>query len=64
MNYINGGWTIDWPRKFEIAGTTFDYQRPSSDVESLQALGPTNEDLIIMVSFLKAVIFSPNEKLN
>ena len=50
MNYINGGWTIDWPRKFEIAGTTFDYQRPTADPETLQALGPTTEDLIIMVS--------------
>ena len=51
MNYINGGWTIDWPRKFEIAGTTFNYQRPIGERETLQAAGPTTENLVIMVSF-------------
>lgn len=48
-NYINGGWTIDWPRIFDVAGTTFTYKRPAEEPESLQALGPTSEDLIVMV---------------
>ncbi|RVE66130.1 hypothetical protein OJAV_G00123340 [Oryzias javanicus] len=47
--YINGAWTIDWPRKFDIAGTTFHYKRPTDDPESLEALGPTTENLVVMV---------------
>ncbi|XP_002127703.3 A disintegrin and metalloproteinase with thrombospondin motifs 6 [Ciona intestinalis] len=47
--YINGGWAIDWPRKFDIAGTTFSYKRPAGEPESLQALGPTTEDLVVMM---------------
>ncbi|XP_037838169.2 A disintegrin and metalloproteinase with thrombospondin motifs 6 isoform X5 [Chlorocebus sabaeus] len=47
--YINGAWTIDWPRKFDVAGTAFHYKRPTDEPESLEALGPTSENLIIMV---------------
>lgn len=47
--YINGAWTIDWPRKFEIGGTTFHYKRPADEPESLEALGPTTENLVVMV---------------
>uniref|UniRef100_A0AAY4DII0 A disintegrin and metalloproteinase with thrombospondin motifs 6 n=1 Tax=Denticeps clupeoides TaxID=299321 RepID=A0AAY4DII0_9TELE len=47
--YINGAWTIDWPRKFDIAGTAFHYRRPSDEPESLEALGATTEILIVMV---------------
>uniref|UniRef100_A0A3Q3LBZ3 ADAM metallopeptidase with thrombospondin type 1 motif, 6 n=1 Tax=Mastacembelus armatus TaxID=205130 RepID=A0A3Q3LBZ3_9TELE len=47
--YINGAWTIDWPRKFDIAGTTFHYKRPSDEPESLEALGATTETLTVMV---------------
>ncbi|XP_037548481.1 A disintegrin and metalloproteinase with thrombospondin motifs 6 [Nematolebias whitei] len=47
--YINGAWTIDWPRKFDIAGTSFHYKRPSDEPESLEALGPTTENLVVMV---------------
>uniref|UniRef100_A0A3Q3W4D5 Uncharacterized protein n=1 Tax=Mola mola TaxID=94237 RepID=A0A3Q3W4D5_MOLML len=47
--YINGAWTIDWPRKFDIAGTTFHYKRPSDEPESLEALGATTENLVVMV---------------
>ncbi|EPY80061.1 a disintegrin and metalloprotease with thrombospondin type 1 motif 6 preproprotein isoform 2-like protein [Camelus ferus] len=47
--YINGAWTIDWPRKFDVAGTAFHYKRPTDDPESLEALGPTSENLIVMV---------------
>ncbi|KAL5016574.1 hypothetical protein ScPMuIL_006163 [Solemya velum] len=47
--YINGDWTIDWPRKFSIAGTTFHYERPSEEPEALRALGPTSENLVVMI---------------
>ncbi|XP_058473616.1 A disintegrin and metalloproteinase with thrombospondin motifs 6 isoform X2 [Solea solea] len=47
--YINGAWTIDWPRKFDIAGTVFHYKRPSDEPESLEALGATTENLVVMI---------------
>ncbi|XP_051907800.1 A disintegrin and metalloproteinase with thrombospondin motifs 6 isoform X1 [Hippocampus zosterae] len=47
--YINGAWTIDWPRKFDIAGTAFHYKRPTDEPESLEALGATTENLIVMI---------------
>ncbi|XP_062308696.1 A disintegrin and metalloproteinase with thrombospondin motifs 10 [Osmerus eperlanus] len=47
--FINGKLTIDTPRTFDIAGTTFHYRRPVDKPETLQALGPTNISLIIMV---------------
>ena len=47
--YINGAWTIDWPRKFDIAGTAFHYKRPTDEPESLEALGATTEILVVMV---------------
>ncbi|XP_013409605.1 A disintegrin and metalloproteinase with thrombospondin motifs 6 [Lingula anatina] len=47
--YINGAWTIDWPRKFEVAGTVFHYERAPDAPETLWALGPIQEPLVIMV---------------
>ncbi|KAK7101026.1 hypothetical protein V1264_023874 [Littorina saxatilis] len=47
--YINGDWTIDWPRKFSIAGTVFHYKLVEYEPESFQALGPTSEDLVVMM---------------
>nr|XP_057920932.1 A disintegrin and metalloproteinase with thrombospondin motifs 6 isoform X2 [Doryrhamphus excisus] len=47
--YINGAWTIDWPRKFDIAGTAFHYKRPSDEPEYLEALGATTENLVVMI---------------
>uniref|UniRef100_W5LNC5 ADAM metallopeptidase with thrombospondin type 1 motif 6 n=1 Tax=Astyanax mexicanus TaxID=7994 RepID=W5LNC5_ASTMX len=47
--YINGAWTIDWPRKFDIAGTAFHYKRSADEPESLEALGATSENLVVMV---------------
>ncbi|XP_025019092.1 A disintegrin and metalloproteinase with thrombospondin motifs 6 [Python bivittatus] len=47
--YINGAWTIDWPRKFDVAGTAFHYKRPADEPESLEGLGPTSENLIVMI---------------
>ncbi|XP_064186122.1 A disintegrin and metalloproteinase with thrombospondin motifs 10 [Anguilla rostrata] len=47
--FINGKLTIDTPRRFDIAGTTFHYRRPADEPETLEALGPTNITLIVMV---------------
>uniref|UniRef100_A0A8K9WV98 ADAM metallopeptidase with thrombospondin type 1 motif, 6 n=1 Tax=Oncorhynchus mykiss TaxID=8022 RepID=A0A8K9WV98_ONCMY len=47
--FINGAWTIDWPRKFDIAGTAFHYKRPLDEPESLEALGATTDNLVVMV---------------
>lgn len=63
--YINGAWTIDWPRKFDIAGTAFHYRRPSDEPESLEALGATTENLVVMVikNFSLDSAFSEHEML-
>lgn len=55
--YINGAWTIDWPRKFDIAGTAFHYKRPTDEPESLEALGPTSENLVVMVNVSLSLYF-------
>uniref|UniRef100_H3AJS8 ADAM metallopeptidase with thrombospondin type 1 motif 10 n=1 Tax=Latimeria chalumnae TaxID=7897 RepID=H3AJS8_LATCH len=47
--FINGKLTIDSPSRFHIAGTTFHYRRPPDEPESLEALGPTNTTLVVMV---------------
>uniref|UniRef100_A0A8B9TKM3 ADAM metallopeptidase with thrombospondin type 1 motif 10 n=1 Tax=Anas platyrhynchos TaxID=8839 RepID=A0A8B9TKM3_ANAPL len=41
--------SIDPPRRFDIAGTTFHYRRSPDEPESLEALGPTNVTLFVMV---------------
>lgn len=56
--YLNCGWTIDWPKKFDAAGTTFRYKRPTDEPESLVAPGPTTTNLIVMVNCLCLFIFS------
>ncbi|XP_077980914.1 A disintegrin and metalloproteinase with thrombospondin motifs 6-like [Glandiceps talaboti] len=47
--YVNGQWTIDWPSSYDVAGTTFKYERPPDEPEVLTASGPTNQDLIVML---------------
>ncbi|XP_034239314.1 papilin isoform X2 [Thrips palmi] len=53
--YINGNWRIDYPRTFNFAGCIFHYERkPQPEFfapESLFALGPTNEDLYIVMLY-------------
>lgn len=53
--YINGNWRIDYPRSFYFAGSIFHYERKSDTVllppESLSALGPTTEDLYIVLLY-------------
>ncbi|XP_073996015.1 proteoglycan-like sulfated glycoprotein papilin isoform X1 [Rhodnius prolixus] len=54
--YLNGGWRIDFPRSLRIAGTVFHYQRKTfsfNTPESITALGPTNEPLLIVLLFLE-----------
>ncbi|KAL7992939.1 hypothetical protein Chor_017195 [Crotalus horridus] len=47
--FVNGKLSIDPPRRFDIAGTTFHYGRSQDEPESLEALGPTNITLMVMV---------------
>ncbi|KAG8437621.1 hypothetical protein GDO86_008365, partial [Hymenochirus boettgeri] len=49
--YLTGDWTIDWPGKYSFAGTTFNYQRSIQHLESLYAVGPTNETLVFEILF-------------
>lgn len=53
--FINGKLTIDTPRRFGVAGTTFHYRRPTDGPETLEALGPTNMTLIVMVKKRKKI---------
>jgi len=48
--HINGAWTIDWPRKFQVANTVWEYERQTDSQELFLALGPTSEDLDVMVT--------------
>lgn len=48
--YLTGDWTVDWPGRFQFAGTTFNYQRSFNRPETLYAAGPTNETLLFEVS--------------
>ncbi|XP_075758832.1 uncharacterized protein LOC102457628 isoform X4 [Pelodiscus sinensis] len=45
---INGDWAIDWPGAYEVAGTTVRYARNADNHETLEAAGPTAEDLHVM----------------
>lgn len=46
---LNGDWSIAWPGPFEAAGTQLLYARAPDGAESLEAPGPTAEDLHLMV---------------
>ncbi|XP_042221978.1 ADAMTS-like protein 5 [Homarus americanus] len=46
---LNGDWLIDWPGEVEAGGTSFTYSRSEDDSENLFTLGPTTEDLTLMV---------------
>ncbi|XP_072168736.1 A disintegrin and metalloproteinase with thrombospondin motifs 18-like [Diadema setosum] len=47
--YLTGGWTVDWPGNFKLAGTLFEYRRPYKKPEYLSARGPTSEELIVEI---------------
>ncbi|KAM9265538.1 ADAMTS-like protein 5 [Morus bassanus] len=46
---LNGDWSITWPGSYEVAGTQLHYARAPDGTESLEAPGPTDEDLHVMV---------------
>ncbi|XP_065714397.2 ADAMTS-like protein 5 isoform X2 [Patagioenas fasciata] len=46
---LNGDWSIAWPGPLEAAGTRLRYARAPDGTESLEAPGPTAEDLHLMV---------------
>uniref|UniRef100_A0A8C5LWX8 NTR domain-containing protein n=1 Tax=Leptobrachium leishanense TaxID=445787 RepID=A0A8C5LWX8_9ANUR len=48
---INGNWAVSWPGVYQVAGAVFHYNRTESNHEVLEAIGPTTEDLYIMVLF-------------
>ncbi|XP_074834442.1 ADAMTS-like protein 5 isoform X2 [Carettochelys insculpta] len=48
---INGDWAIDWPGTYEVAGTMVRYARDADSHETLEAAGPTKEELHVMVLF-------------
>ncbi|KAM8960447.1 ADAMTS-like protein 5 [Pelodytes ibericus] len=48
---VNGNWAVSWPGVYNVAGTEVHYNRTEANYEILEAAGPTNEDLYIMVLF-------------
>ncbi|XP_066840055.1 ADAMTS-like protein 5 isoform X1 [Anser cygnoides] len=46
---LNGDWSIAWPGPYEAAGTRLLYARTPDGTESLEAAGPTDEDLHVLV---------------
>lgn len=66
--FINGNWRVDFPGDYEVAGTTFKYEKkPKGKAttgktakllslfapEHMTALGPTQEPIYLVVSFCK-----------
>ena len=52
VSHINGNWKIDLPGNFTVAGTVFEYKRDAraSVGEQFLAMGPTTENLFVVVS--------------
>ncbi|XP_069079052.1 A disintegrin and metalloproteinase with thrombospondin motifs 7 [Pleurodeles waltl] len=48
--FLNGGWTIQWNGEYDVAGTTFTYER-QGDLENLSSPGPTREPVWIQLLF-------------
>lgn len=46
---LNGEWAVDQPGAFKAAGTQWHYTRTANGHETLEAAGPTSEDLFVMV---------------
>ncbi|XP_067824486.1 ADAMTS-like protein 5 [Heptranchias perlo] len=65
---INGNWVIDWPGVYDVAGTKVHYKRSANNRESIEAAGPTAEDLHVMVllqeenSGIEYEFWLPNER--
>ncbi|XP_047014477.1 A disintegrin and metalloproteinase with thrombospondin motifs 16 isoform X2 [Ictalurus punctatus] len=47
--YLNGHWKVDWPGRYSIAGSVFDYKRPYNGLEGLTSTGPTSETLVVEI---------------
>lgn len=56
---INGNWAMSRPGVYRVAGTEVRYGHNGSH-EFLEAPGPTNEDLYILVRSLFHNLFLPN----
>lgn len=63
--YLNGHWKVDWPGRYNFAGSVFDYKRPYNGLESLTSTGPTSEALVVEVEsiFLSSSWFRKDNKL-
>lgn len=61
--YLNGHWKVDWPGRYSIAGSVFDYKRPYNGLEGLTSTGPTSETLVVEVgpTFLSSSWFQANK---
>ncbi|XP_013391286.1 ADAMTS-like protein 5 isoform X2 [Lingula anatina] len=46
---INGGWSITWPGKYNVAGTVVQYERDWENKETISIAGPTTEVIYLMV---------------
>lgn len=66
---LNGDWSIAWPGPYKAAGTQLLYARSPDGTESLEAPGPTDEDLHVLVGSggsvgMRAAAPSPNDLLS
>uniref|UniRef100_H2YTT4 Peptidase M12B domain-containing protein n=1 Tax=Ciona savignyi TaxID=51511 RepID=H2YTT4_CIOSA len=51
--YLNGGYMIQWNSDFELAGSTFSYERVNSTQDNITAQGPITHDIMIMILFVE-----------
>uniref|UniRef100_A0A4W3I571 ADAMTS like 5 n=1 Tax=Callorhinchus milii TaxID=7868 RepID=A0A4W3I571_CALMI len=58
---INGDWVISWPGTYPVAGTKVHYRRSADNKESFEAMGPTKEDLHIMVMIKLSINKYPSQ---
>ncbi|XP_002121766.3 A disintegrin and metalloproteinase with thrombospondin motifs 12-like [Ciona intestinalis] len=51
--YLNGGYMIQWNSNFELAGSTFSYERVNTTQDNITAQGPITHDIMIMILFVE-----------
>lgn len=49
--YLNGDRRVAWPGIYTLGGASFQYRRPYNEPETLDSVGPLEEDIILEVSF-------------
>ena len=59
---LNGNRIIDWPGNITVGGATMQYTRSWDHKETLRAMGPTKEDLHLMV-FRFFFLFNSKQKV-